>query len=210
MMDQIKKVSIIGAGALGAVYASLLYEMDRDCVSFIAAGDRYERLKKSGVLVNERHYPISVSNANEAPQPADLVIVAVKYHQLDEAVSEMKNRVGDGTIILSVMNGIDSEERIGAVYGMEKILYGLVLGIDALRDLNRVHYTTQGKIVFGEADGTMSGKVERLRALFERAGIFYDVPADIMAALWFKFMINVGINQASAVLRAPYEAFQDF
>ena len=208
-MDQIQKVSIIGAGALGAVYASLLYQMDRECVSFIASGDRYERLKKSGVVVNDRHYPIPAVNANESPQPADLVMVAVKHHQLDEAVREMKKSVGKGTIILSVMNGIDSEERIGAVYGMDKVLYGMVLGIDALRDGNRVHYTTQGKIVFGEADGTMSSKVERLRALFARAGIFYDVPADIMAAMWFKFMINVGINQASAVLRAPYEAFQD-
>src|SRR5512137_2183682 len=121
-MDQIQKVSIIGAGALGAVYGSLLYEMDRDCVSFIAAGERYERLKKSGVIVNDRHYPIPVINADAAPRPADLVMVAVKYHELDQAISEMKNRVGDGTIIISVMNGIDSEERIGAVYGMEKIL----------------------------------------------------------------------------------------
>jgi hypothetical protein len=41
-----------------------------------------------------------------------------------------------------------------------------------------------------------------------RAGIANEVPTDIMRAMWWKFMINVGINQASAVLRAPYGVFQ--
>jgi 2-dehydropantoate 2-reductase len=107
------------------------------------------------------------------------------------------------------MNGIDSEERIGAAYGMERVLYSLNMGIDAVREGNRVTYTTQGKIFFGEAKNpTVTERVARVRALFDRAGIVCETPPDMIRVLWWKFMVNVGINQASAVLRAPYAAFQ--
>ncbi|PKN34431.1 MAG: 2-dehydropantoate 2-reductase [Deltaproteobacteria bacterium HGW-Deltaproteobacteria-19] len=208
-MPAIRKVSIIGAGALGAAYGALLFDMDRDCVSFVAAGERFERLRREGVIVNGRHYAIPVLAPEDTSLPADLVIVAVKNHHLDAAIGEMKNRVGRDTIILSLMNGIDSEERIGAVYGMDKVLYALTMGIDALREGNRVIYTTQGRIFFGEAKNpAVTERVARVQALFDRAGIAWETPPDMLRTLWWKFMANVGINQASAVLRAPYSAFQ--
>lgn len=208
-MTAIHKVSIIGAGALGAAYGALLYDMDPGCVSFVAAGERFERLGREGVTVNGRRYAIPVLSPEDASAPADLVIVAVKNHHLDAAIGEMKNRVGGDTIILSLMNGIDSEERIGAVYGMDKVLYALTMGIDALREGNRVVYTTQGRIFFGEAKNpAVTERVARVQALFDRAGIAWETPPDMIRTLWWKFMANVGINQASAVLRAPYSAFQ--
>ena len=145
----------------------------------------------------------------EAGKPADLVIVAVKNHHLDAAIRDMHGAVGAGTIILSVMNGIDSEERIGAVYGMDKVLYAVSVGIDALREGNRVTYRNQGRIFFGEArNARLSERVRRVKALFERAGIAHEIPADMIRTLWWKFMINVGINQASAALGANYRVFQ--
>ena len=205
----IARISIIGAGALGAVYASLLYDMDRDCVSFIATGDRRERLRGEGVVVNGRHYRIPVIPPGDASPPADLMMVAVKHHHLDAAIGEMKSRIGPKTIILSVMNGIDSEERIGAACGMEKVLYALNMGIDALREGNRVTFTTLGKIFFGEAQNpVITKRVARVQALFDRAGIVSETPPDMIRTLWWKFLVNVGINQASAVLRAPYGVFQ--
>jgi 2-dehydropantoate 2-reductase len=208
-MPAIQKVSIVGAGALGAAYGALLYDMDRDCVSFVAAGERFERLGRGGVIVNGRHYAIPVLAPDDTSPPADLVIIAVKNHHLDTAIGEMKNRLGAETIVMSFLNGIDSEERIGAAYGMERVLYSLNMGIDAVRDGNRVTYTTQGKIFFGEAKNpTVTERVARVRALFDRAGIVCETPPDMIRVLWWKFMVNVGINQASAVLRAPYAAFQ--
>ncbi len=205
----ISRVSIIGAGALGSVYASLLYDMDRDCVSFIASGERLERLRAEGVIVNGRPYAIPVLPPGDPSPPADLVMVAVKHHHLDAAIGEMKSRIGPKTIILSVMNGIDSEERIGADCGMEKVLYALNMGIDALREGNRVTFTTLGKIYFGEAQNpVITERVARVRALFDRSGIVCETPPDMIRTLWWKFLVNVGINQASAVLRAPYGVFQ--
>jgi 2-dehydropantoate 2-reductase len=209
MKKAIETISVIGAGALGAAYAGMLYDMNGRCVSFVAGGDRYERLRREGVIVNGTRYLIPVLLPDDVSEPSDLIIVAVKYHQLDEAIRDMKNRVGAETTIISVMNGIESEERIGAVYGMEKVLYCVAVGIDALREGNRVTYTTQGKLFFGEARNTvLTERVTRLQALCDKAGIIYETPPDMIRILWWKFMVNVGINQASIVLRAPYSVFQ--
>jgi 2-dehydropantoate 2-reductase len=175
----------------------------------VAGGERRERLLREGVIVNGEHYFIPVLLPDDLSEPSDLVIVAVKHHQLDDAIRDMKNRVGTGTTIISVMNGIDSEERIGAVYGMDKVLFAVSVGLDALREGNRIKYTTQGKIFFGEARNAVpTERVRRIQALFDKAGIKYETPPDMIRMLWWKFMVNVGINQASAVLHAPFSVFQ--
>lgn len=121
----------------------------------------------------------------------------------------MKMQVGPQTTIISVMNGIDSEKAIGAAYGEEKALYAVAVGIDGVRSGNRVDFRQQGKIIFGEAaNPTVSERVKRVQDFFNRAGIVFETPLDMVRILWWKFMINVGINQASAVLRAPYGIFQ--
>ena len=210
MKPSIKKITIIGAGAMGAVYAALLHDTDPGCVSFAARGNRAQRLRLDGLVVNGKLYKISVIPPEENSEPADLIMVAVKNQHLAEAIRDMRDFVGPETIIISVMNGIDSEEQIGAVYGMDKVLYCVNLGIDALREDNRVIYTTQGTLYFGEATNPFPTKrVKRVQELFSKAGIVHETPLDMKRVLWRKFMINVGINQTSAVLDAPYAVFQN-
>jgi 2-dehydropantoate 2-reductase len=204
MKPSSEKIAIIGAGALGAAYGSILYEMDPKGVCFIASGGRYDKLKDDGVIVNGKRFAITVVSPEEA-SPVDLLLVAVKHHHLDQAIGEINKAVGPATTILSVMNGIDSEERIGAVYGMDKVVYGLTLGIDAVREGNSVNYTNQGRIFFGEEKNPdMTDRVQRIKELFDRAGIAHVIPPDMIRSLWFKYMVNVGANQTSAVLKANY------
>ena len=111
--------------------------------------------------------------------------------------------------ILSVMNGLDSEQILGSVYGMDKVLYTVSVGIDALRQGNEIAYTRRGKHYFGRAvNDRPTQQVRRVQEAFERAGIPYETPVDMMRILWWKFMVNVGMNQASAVMRAPYGVFR--
>jgi 2-dehydropantoate 2-reductase len=175
----------------------------------VAEGERYDRLKSEGLVINKKKYSIPVVHPDEAVPPADLILVALKNHDLPDAVHDLKKLVGNETIILSVMNGLDSEKYLGSVYGMDKLLYAIAVGIDALREGNSVIYTVSGKIVFGEADNSSpSERVLRVQNAFDRAGIKFETPTDMIRALWWKFMVNVGINQASAVMRAPYGVFQ--
>jgi 2-dehydropantoate 2-reductase len=208
-MHQIKKVAILGAGALGATYAAKFYDNDPDSVVIIADGARYDRLKENGVVINDQPYNIPVLRPEDGDTPVDLILVGLKHHHLDQALPDLRQFVGEHTTIISLMNGLDSEEMIGNIYGMDKLLYAIVVGIDAVREGNEVVAKNLGKIIFGEADNSkLSPRVQQAQAAFDRVGIGYQTPVDMMRIMWWKFMINVGINQASAVMRAPYGAFQ--
>lgn len=209
MNSSIGSVFVVGAGAMGATYAGLFHDRNPHGVAFIAGGDRGERLRRDGVVVNGKPYRISVFPPDHLPRPADLVMVAVKHHHLDQAIRDLAHAVAADTAILSIMNGIDSEERLGAVYGKEKVLYAVAVGMDAVRTGNQVNYRSQGKIIFGAAPNvSQEERVQRVKKLFDLAGIVSEVSGDMLRLLWWKFMINVGINQTSAVLRGPYGHFQ--
>jgi 2-dehydropantoate 2-reductase len=209
MKSSIETIAIVGAGALGGAYASMFHAMDGRCVSFVAGGERFDRLSRDGLIVNGSRCSIPVIRPEDLAPPSDLVIVAVKHHHLGDAIREMNNRIGPETIIISVMNGIESEVRIGDAYGHEKVLAAVAVGIDALREGNRLNFKSRGRILFGEArNPAVSGRVKCVQDLFDKAGIIHETPPDMVRILWWKFMINVGINQVSAVLRAPFSVFQ--
>ncbi len=208
-MKEIKTVAVLGAGAMGAVYASKFFDASHFSTVLVARDSRYDRLKKEGSTVNGKHYLVPVVHPDEPFGPCDLIIVALKNHNLTEAVPDLRNLVGDQTTIISVMNGLDSEEYIGSVYGMDKVLYAIAVGIDAVREGISVTYTNPGKIFFGQANNSsLSEQVLRVSEAFQRAEIAHEIPPDMIRMLWWKFMINVGINQASAVMRVPYGIFQ--
>lgn len=208
-MSLIRNIAILGAGAMGAAYAAMFSEAGQFAVAFVAEGERRERLERQGVTVNGKRYDVTVVGPEDAAAaPADLILVALKHHHLAGALPQISALVGDHTVILSVMNGLESEEMIGAMFGMEKLVYAIALGIDAVREGDCFTYANRGRILFGPTPRTGGDRVERLGEALTRAGIPNQVPADIRRAMWWKFMINVGINQASAVLRAPYGVFQ--
>jgi 2-dehydropantoate 2-reductase len=208
-MQEINNIAILGAGALGAAYASLFLDTGNFSVSFIARGERYERLLEQLVIVNGKSYEVPVIHPNELSHTADLIIVALKHHQLADAIPDLANFIGEQTVILSVLNGLDSEAMIGAKHGMEKMLYCVAVGIDAVRDKGTVTYSTVGKLIFGEAHNHKpSERVQMVQLAFDLAGIGHETPANMLQTMWWKFMVNVGVNQASAVMRAPYGVFQ--
>jgi 2-dehydropantoate 2-reductase len=194
---------------MGAAYASRFFHASSFSTVLVAREPRYDRLRTEGLVVNGEHFRVPVVHPDETTPTADLILVALKNHHLPEAVNDLRNLVGSETTFVSVMNGLDSEERLGSVYGMDKMLYAVAVGIDAVRDRNSVTYTNPGKIFFGEPENSHpSERVARVQTAFERAGIVSETPSDMMRMLWWKFMVNVGVNQASAVMRAPYGVFQ--
>lgn len=208
-MESIQSVVVQGAGAMGAYFAAKFFDTPDFDVSLLADGERYERLRKSGLIINGKQYHIPVIRPETDGPEADLIIVALKNHHLSDVVHDLKNLVGPSTIIISVMNGLESEEFIGSIYGMEKLLYTVSVGIDAVRQGNRIDFENEGTHYFGEArNPAPSPKVVLVKDAFDRAGISYSIPEDMIRMLWWKYMINVGINQASAVSRGPYGIFQ--
>jgi 2-dehydropantoate 2-reductase len=209
-MREIKRISIIGIGAVGSTYASKLHDMDGQCLQVIADSTRLEKYKAHPFVVNGLSYKFNYVRPEEIVEPADLIIVSVKFHQLQQAIKDIKNHVGPNTIIISLMNGITSEKQIGEIYGLDKLLYGMVLAIDAERQDKNIKYSNTAKIYFGEESNiTYSSKVTAVKELFDKANIEYIIPENMLYTLWGKFMFNVGINQTSAILKATYKVFQE-
>lgn len=207
-MHPIRNVLVCGAGAVGSSYLERLHDLDPVLAAAVASGERRARLDREGVTVNGRPLPVRTVGPGDGGPPADLILVAVKQHHLAAAIEDMRPFVGGDTVVLSLLNGITSEEVLAAAFGREHVLHGFVVGNDVLREGSASRYTRIGRLVFGAAGGAPDDpRVREVEALLDRAGIPSAVPADIIREQWWKFMLNVGVNQVSAVLRAPMGAF---
>ena len=111
-MKQIHSVALIGLGAMGAYFAPRLYEEFGENFRVIAGGDRKKRLEEKGITINGTCRFFPVVDPKKCGEPADLVIIAVKGYGLDQAIEDIRNQVGENTVILSVLNGVDSEQRV--------------------------------------------------------------------------------------------------
>lgn len=208
-MKKIKSVHLIGLGSIGSMYASLLQAVEPGLLTVIADAERRARYRKEGITVNGKPLAPPYRAPDDGGGPADLVLVCVKQHHLAQAIEDIRGSVGAETIIISLLNGITSEEIIGEALGADHLLYAHCVETDATRSDGGVVFSTSGTIVFGErTNETHSSRVEAVKGLLARAGIGTRVPRDMLKELWWKFMLNVGINPLSAILRAPYGVFQ--
>lgn len=202
-----KNIGFVGFGAVGATYGAQMMEEGINPY-VIVDSSRKIRYINEGAFVNEKHYSLKVVTGSEDEVKMDLIIVSVKYHHLQEAIKLIQPFVGEETIILSLMNGIDSENILAEVYGEDKVLHGFSVEIDALRIDNKVYYKNQGKVVFGDGFGKNPDGAAKVKELLERVKISNELSKEIIYKQWWKFLINVGINQVSAVLLGTYGLFQ--
>jgi 2-dehydropantoate 2-reductase len=207
-MKKIESVLIAGAGAIGLMVAGKLYEAVPESILVLADGERLERYRRDGFFINDKKFNFKLSGDVSA-DAVDLVIVASKYYSLNEVIDGIRPFIGPDTVILSLLNGISSEEIIGARYGRERLPLSMVIDTDAQHTGNRVSYSRLGIINFGDADGVARERDERIAEFLTRTSYPFEYhKTDMKRAFWYKFMINVGANQTSALLRLPYAAFK--
>jgi len=201
----IRKVSIIGIGAVGAIYAWRLSEyLGFDQVSVIVNEERRDRYLRDGLLLNGTRIDFNYQSTTTATAPADLVILATKNHHLEQAIKDIAGHVGPQTTILSLLNGIDSEHLLSEAYGAEKVLYGFTTALDSTRRGTRIDFSTEGIIYLGERNNQMTERLQSITTLLAEAKINFQVPENIERELWAKFMVNVSINTISAITRGTY------
>ena len=201
---EIKKVGIVGAGAIGGVYAYPLHKLLKDNFAFIANGKRKERLEKEGLILNkEQFYPKVVSSDENVE--FDLIIVSVKNYQLESAIEDIKNLVHKNTIILTLLNGIVARDILQEAFKDNQVLYGLAIKIDAVKVGNEITQTSSAIIQFGDANNReMSEGVLAVKNLLNDAKINNQVFEDMIKTIWTKWMLNIGLNQVSAISGATY------
>ena len=200
------KVRIIGAGAVGAVVADKLVRVTD--TAFIVDEDRKERYKE-GLLINGERVAFNLILPSAADK-ADLLIFAVKNMQLEDAIEEARPFVYENTVVMSLLNGIDAEEKLEKAYGKEKVLYAFITDLSSVHNgIETTCFSGGGTIVYGEKDNTRTKGVMDIAALFDKAGQRYVIPDDILHEKWWKFMLNTCFNTLSAILEADYAAISE-
>ena len=201
-----KNILLLGLGAIGSLVASKFADSSID-IDILLDEERYDRYSMDNFYINSKEYKFNYVTPNSYGKKADFVIIATKYNQLPHAIEQLKGLIKKDCTIMSLLNGIDSEEIIGKTLGIEKCVYAFITGTDATRAGNQNHFTADGIIFFGEKNGAESARTKEIAAIFEKIGMEYKLSDDIITKQWKKYMINIGMNQVSAVLNATYGDF---
>lgn len=200
----IQTTAIIGMGALGLLYADRIVKArGQEGTVFILDDERMEKYRGRKFTINGEGKEFAMTAAS-AMQPVDLVIVAVKYNGLPSAIETMKSCVGKDTIILSVMNGIDSEEMIAETYGKEHLIYTVAQGMDAMKFGDALNYTKEGELRIGVVEEYQKKNLTAVKEYFEDIQMPYTLEDDILKRMWGKFMLNVGVNQTCHAYETTY------
>ena len=196
-MKKIETSALIGLGALG-----ILFGRKMPGVQVIADEDRIARYSAEPVVCNGEECKFSYVTPAEG-KPVDLLLVAVKATVLEQAIQDIAKFVGPDTVILSVLNGITSEEHIDAAYPGHT-LWSVAIGMDATRTGRTLVFNQAGKIQFGERSGEMTDRVKAVDEYLTACGIASEPCNDILFKQWSKLMVNDGLNQAAAAFDLPY------
>ena len=207
---QIKSVAVLGAGAVGSYVIWGLSSRKDIRLAVIAEGPRAERLKQQGITINGTTYRPQVWTPQEA-NGVDLLVVALKYGALPGALDSIAAAVGPNTTVMSLMNGVDSEELIAAQVGAEHLLYSFIK-VTSHKEVDGYHFDPDATlgVIYGERFAPFeSERVQAVRELFTDSGVNFRVTEHIQEEMWSKFRLNVCNNLPQAILGAGVGCYRD-
>ena len=209
-MNEIKNVLVCGIGAVGSIYANKINEYNSECLRVLVDEARLEKYKKNPKIFNGKPLIFNYILPSDKTFKADLIIIATKFDGLKDTIKNIENFVKDDTIILSLLNGVTSEDLLAQKYGWKHILLSYFIGHSAMREGNKITHDGIGDVVFGikQGVGTDTHDVALLKDYFDNVGLSYKVPDDMERALWLKYMLNVSSNQSSAILGMTFGQMQ--
>lgn len=202
------RIAILGAGAIGGYYGGLLARGGHE-VWFIARGAQLAAMRERGLSVQSVHGDFDVVPAHATDRPAevgavDLVLVTVKSYDLEAAAEAGRPLIGRDTAALPVLNGLDAADRLAAAWGGEHVLAGLThisAGMPAPGVVRQV--SPMRRITFGERDGRITPRAERIRDALSAGGIEAVLSTAIDVALWDKFVFIASISGVCCLARLP-------
>ncbi len=201
------RIAIVGAGGVGSYFGATLARAGFDVV-FIARGETLAALQARPLLVRDVTGDFEVRvRATDDPATigrVDLVLLAVKTYDLDEAAARCRPLVGPQTGVLALQNGVDHGNRLAAILGPEAILPGATF-IVAHREAPGVVRRTDPsqRIRFAEYAGGRSERTERVAAALRRAGIDAAVDDDLPSLLWRKLAVVDVTSTLGSLTREP-------
>jgi len=207
------KIAIMGSGSVGAYYGGLLAQQGHD-VTFIARGAHLEAIRANGLQVKSVHgdFTVSPAKATDTPAeigPVDLALFCTKTYDTDRAAQAIKPIVGQETAVISLQNGIDAAERVGAVVGMEHMIGGATWISSVIESPGVIKQVSQfRRIVFGELDRKITPRTQVIFEVLDSTGATVELTGDIQKILWTKFVFISAISAVGSLTRLEIGAYR--
>jgi 2-dehydropantoate 2-reductase len=202
------KIAVMGTGGVGGYYGGLLAQKGHK-VSFIARGAHLQAIQNNGLQVKSLHgdFQVKPAVATDDPVqigPVDLVLFCTKTYHTDEAARQIITMVGPDTTVLSLQNGIDASERIGAAVGMQHMLGGATWISSAIESPGVIRQVSQfRRVVLGELDGQISARLQSIHKALDETGITAELSENILKVLWAKFVFISSASSLGSLTRLP-------
>ena len=199
-------IVIYGTGGVGGYFGARLAQAGNG-VTFIARGNHLEAIQKKGLQLKSPKGDYLVFPANATANISeitdiDLILVSVKTWQLEAAAKEIKQVLNEKTMVISLLNGVNNAEVLGAVIDKKHLLGGLCKVVSKIEDYGVInHISFEPTIVFGELDNTKTDRAILLEKEFLNAGIITKLADDIQTEIWSKFLFISTISAIGALTR---------
>ena len=208
------KFAIFGTGGVGGYFGGRLAQAGEE-VTFIARGDHLSVIQQTGLSVDSIRgdfvvNPAKATDSTESVGDVDVVILAIKGWQLDEAILQMKPLIGDTTVIVPLLNGIEHMESLVSAFGREHVLGGVCRISAFIADAGHIkHVGIDPFIAFGELNREMSERVSKLYDVFKNiSGVTVEASVNIELAMWEKYLLIAAFSGVGAVTRSPVGLFR--
>ena len=206
MSQAIKKIVVVGAGAVGGYFGGLLSKSGAD-VTFLVRPATYRRISQNGLIVKSVQgdftvHPPVVQQASEITS-ADLIILTVKCYDIPAVLDEVAPLVHQGAIFLTLQNGVDTEERILSYFRSDCVVAGVAYITARLAEPGVIEHYRRGIISIGELSGEKSGRAAEIHQILSNAGIQCNLTGRIRQAKWEKLCWNATFNPLSVILDHP-------
>ena len=179
-MNEIKKVLICGIGAIGSILAHKISKFDNENLKILVDKNRLNSYTKSPKIFNGEKLNLNYITPENTNFKADLIIIATKFNALNDIVKNIENFVDKNTIIISILNGISSEEILAQKYNWENIPLAFFLGHSETIAPNNYFYDNRGTVVFGAKENfTNPNIISIIEKYFTQVKINYQIPEDI-------------------------------
>jgi 2-dehydropantoate 2-reductase len=221
------KIAIIGAGAIGG-YVGAKLALAGEHVTFMVRGANLAAIRANGIRLimsdGSEHIAghVTASDDYGAVGPQDMVILAVKAHQVGAVVNDVPKLFGPDTVVVTMQNGIpywyfhrhggelagtvvrsvDPQGLIGQLITPGRVIGCVVYPASELTAPGVIHHIEGDRFPVGELDGSTSERVRRVSESFIRAGFKSPILDNIRSEIWLKLWGNLTFNPISALSRA--------
>ena len=229
------KIAIIGAGAIGG-YVGVKLALAGEDVTFIVRGANLDAIQKNGMKLimgdGSEHVATDVRATNDyaAVGPQDIVILAMKAHQVETVAADVPKLFGPSTVVVTMQNGVpfwyfhqhggelsgsrvtsvDPTGVIAANIPAERVIGCVVYPASELIAPGVVRHVEGDRFPIGELDGASSERVNRVAACFVNAGFKAPVLDNIRSEIWLKLWGNLTFNPISALAHSTLETICQF